>query len=87
LRTRSPLRYSLAALAVAAFWTVGHAVSFPLTSDYCTRGCLGNNLNAGFVRVTQNGTSVDVTSVDGTVLAMACGGLLALARRRRKLVV
>ena len=43
MRTRSLLRYSLAALAVvaatAAFPSASHAIIFDLTSDHCTGGC------------------------------------------------
>src|SRR3954451_14673080 len=61
MRTRSLLRYSLAALAVvaatAAFPNAGHADTFALTSDHCTGGCLGGLTSAGTVSVTETGTN------------------------------
>lgn len=38
-----------------------HAISFELTSDHCTGGCLGSATSAGTVTVLQNGTTVDIT--------------------------
>ncbi len=61
MRTRSLLRYSLAALAVvaatAAFSTAGHAVNFDLTSDHCLGGC--GTAPFGTVDVTQAGANVN----------------------------
>ena len=63
MRTRSLLRYSLAALAVvaatAAFPSASHAIIFDFTSDHCTGGC--GTPPFGTVEVTQNGTTVDIT--------------------------
>jgi hypothetical protein len=63
MRTRSLLRYSLAALAVvaatAAFPRASHAITFDLTSDHCTGsgGCLGGLTSGGTVSVTETGTN------------------------------
>src|SRR4051794_145501 len=63
MRTRSLLRYSLAAFAVvaatAAFPSASHAITFNLTSDHCTGGC--GTAPFGTVTVTQNGANVDIT--------------------------
>jgi hypothetical protein len=63
MRTRSLLRYSLAALAVvaatAAFPSASHAIVFDLTSDHCTGGC--GTPPFGTVEVTQSGANVDIT--------------------------
>jgi hypothetical protein len=63
MRTRSLLRYSLAALAVvaatAAFPSASHAIVFDLTSDHCTGGC--GTPPFGTVTVTQSGANVDIT--------------------------
>ena len=62
MRTRSLLRYSLAALAVvaatAAFPSASHAILFDLTSDHCTGGC--GTPPFGTVDVTQVGANVDI---------------------------
>jgi hypothetical protein len=63
MRTRSLLRYSLAALAVvaatAAFPSASHAIVFDLTSDHCTGGC--GTPPFGTVDVTQAGANVNIT--------------------------
>ena len=60
MRTRSLLRYSLAALAVvaatAAFPSASHAITFDFTSDHCTGGC--GTAPFGTVDVTQVGANV-----------------------------
>jgi len=60
VRTRSLLRYSLAALAVvaatAAFPSASHAITFDFTSDHCTGGC--GTAPFGTVDVTQVGANV-----------------------------
>jgi hypothetical protein len=69
MRTRSLLRYSLAALAVvaatAAFPSAGHAITFDFTSDHCSlgTGCIPDvpGATAGTVTLTQNGANVDFT--------------------------
>jgi hypothetical protein len=62
VRTRSLLRYSLAALAVvaatAAFPSASHAVVFDFTSDHCTGGC--GTAPFGTVDVTQVGANVHI---------------------------
>ena len=62
MRTRSLLRYSLAALAViaatAAFPGASHAIVFDLTSDHCTGGC--GTAPFGTVDVTQVGANVHI---------------------------
>ena len=62
MRTRSLLRYSLAALAVvaatAAFPSASHAILFDLTSDHCTGGC--GTPPFGTVDVTQVGANVHI---------------------------
>ena len=62
MRTRSLLRYSLAALAViaatAAFPSASHAIVFDLTSDHCTGGC--GTAPFGTVDVTQVGANVHI---------------------------
>jgi hypothetical protein len=62
VRTRSLLRYSLAALAVvaatAAFPNASHAVVFDFTSDHCTGGC--GTAPFGTVGVTQVGANVHI---------------------------
>ena len=62
MRTRSLLRYSLAALAVvaatAAFPSASHAIIFDLTSDHCTGGC--GTAPFGTVDVTQVGANVHI---------------------------
>jgi hypothetical protein len=63
MRTRSLLRYSVAALALigatAAFPSASHAITFNLTSDHCTGGC--GTAPFGTVTLTQNGANVDIT--------------------------
>ena len=60
MRTRSLLRYSLAALAVvaatAAFPSASHAIIFDLTSDHCTGTC--GTAPFGTVDVTQVGANL-----------------------------
>ena len=60
MRTRSLLRYSLAALAVvaatAAFPSASHAIIFDFTSDHCTGGC--GTAPFGTVDVTQVGANL-----------------------------
>ena len=62
MRTRSLLRYSLAALAVvaatAAFPSASHAITFDITSDHCTGGC--GTAPFGTVDVTQVGANVHI---------------------------
>ena len=62
MRTRSLLRYSLAALAVvaatAAFPSASHAIVFDFTSDHCTGGC--GTPPFGTVDVTQVGANVHI---------------------------
>jgi hypothetical protein len=62
VRTRSLLRYSLAALAVvaatAAFPSASHAIVFDLTSDHCTGGC--GTAPFGTVGVTQVEANVHI---------------------------
>jgi hypothetical protein len=58
-------RVALVLAVVAAGFMVAvspvHAISFDLTSDHCTGGCLGVAPNAGTVTVLQSGTTVDIT--------------------------
>jgi hypothetical protein len=62
MRTRSLLRYSLAALAVvaatAAFPSASHAIVFDFTSDHCTGTC--GTPPFGTVDVTQVGANVHI---------------------------
>ena len=61
MRTRTLLRYSVAALALigatAAFPSASHAITFNLTSDHCTGGC--GTAPFGTVDVTQVGANVN----------------------------
>jgi hypothetical protein len=63
---RSLFHRTLGALALVAaataFPAASHAVTFLLTSDHCTGGCIpAGTPNAGTVEVTQSGANVDIT--------------------------